>query len=75
VRFVIGSLREASGVKLALHPDDPPVLKEFKAMNFDGVLIDGHVPKVVKDSTWGHRSRAYATGYIKGLIRAVDALS
>ena len=51
------------------------VLKELKAMNFDGFLIDDHVPKVVNDSTWGHRSRAYATGYIKGLIRAVDALT
>ncbi len=72
---MIGSLGEASGIKLALHPDDPPVLKELKAMNFDGVLIADHVPKVIKDSTWGHRSRASATGYIKGLIWAVDALS
>ena len=50
------------------------VLRELKDMNFDGFLIDDHVPQVVSDSTWGHRSRAYATGYIKGLMRAVEAM-
>ena len=47
------------------------VLRELKRMQFDGFLIDDHVPRMVNDSVWGHRSRAFATGYIAGLMRAV----
>ena len=43
-------------------------------MNFKGFLIDDHVPQVVNDTEWGHRSRAYATGYISALIRAAKQL-
>jgi mannonate dehydratase len=48
------------------------VLRCLKRMKFDGFLIDDHVPRMVNDSVWGHRSRAYATGYIAGLLRAVE---
>ena len=47
------------------------VLRELVRVKFDGFLIDDHVPRMVNDTVWGHRSRAYATGYIAGLIRAV----
>lgn len=50
------------------------VLQALKEAKFDGFLIDDHVPTMVNDTEWGHRSRAYATGYIKGLIRAVHEL-
>ena len=36
----------------------------------DGFVIDDHVPHVVDDTVWGHRGRAYATGYIAGVLRA-----
>jgi mannonate dehydratase len=42
---------------------------------FTGFLIDDHVPHVVGDTHWGHRGRAYATGYIRGLLKAVEKLS
>lgn len=50
------------------------VLKLLKAHKFDGFLMDDHVPIMVNDSRWGHRSRAFSTGYIRGLIRAVMEL-
>ena len=40
---------------------------------FDGFVIDDHVPHVEDDTVWGHRSRAHATGYIAGIIRALRA--
>ena len=44
-------------------------------IGFDGLIIDDHVPGMVNDTAWAHRGRAYATGYIKGLLRAVESLS
>ena len=33
--------------------------------------IDDHVPHTHGDTTWGHRGRAFAIGYIQGMIEAV----
>ena len=49
----------------------------FKAMEiyydvgFDGFFIDDHVPQTFQDTTWGHRGRAFANGYIQALIESV----
>jgi mannonate dehydratase len=49
----------------------------FKAMQiyhevgFDSFFIDDHVPQTFQDTPWGHRGRAFANGYIQGLIEAV----
>ncbi|MFC1831767.1 mannonate dehydratase [Thermodesulfobacteriota bacterium] len=50
------------------------VLKILKDSNFDGFLMDDHVPIMVNDTRWGHRGRAYSIGYIKGMIRALNEL-
>jgi mannonate dehydratase len=34
-----------------------------------------HVPHMVDDTGWGHRGRAWSTGYIKALVDAVRALA
>jgi len=47
----------------------------LKRANFDGFLIDDHVPHIVDDTPWGHRGRAHQTGYIMGLVKAVEALA
>ena len=54
--------------------DTLSILVALKNMNFSGFLIDDHVPQVVNDTEWGHRSRAYATGYISALIHAAKQL-
>ena len=51
------------------------VMKALKDSSFTGFLIDDHVPAIVDDSDWHHRGRAHATGYLQGLLRAVDALA
>jgi mannonate dehydratase len=47
----------------------------LKRSGFTGFLLDDHVPHVVGDTHWGHRGRAHATGYIQGLLKAVEKLS
>jgi mannonate dehydratase len=51
--------------------DPVAVIRTLRDAGFDGFVIDDHVPHVEGDTVWGHRSRAYATGYIAGIIRAL----
>lgn len=50
-------------------------MKTFKECGFTGFLIDDHVPHMVDDSDWGHRGRAYATGYMMALLSAVEHMT
>lgn len=49
------------------------VLKKLKSVGFRGFILDDHVPHLVNDSAWGHRGRAYATGYLRGILAAINA--
>jgi mannonate dehydratase len=60
--------------------DPAAVLRRLDASGFDGFVIDDHVPAMVGDpGTWGDtsaagycsRGRAYAIGYLQGLLRAL----
>lgn len=44
----------------------------YKEVGFNDTLIPDHVPKMIDDIPWGHRGRAYAIGYMRALIEAVD---
>lgn len=46
----------------------------LKETAFDGFIIDDHVPQMVADTPWGHRGRAYSTGYLAGLCRGLGAI-
>ena len=46
-------------------------MKAYKEVGFTGFFLDDHVPQIVGDTPWGHRSRAYAIGYIQALIETV----
>ena len=46
-------------------------MKIYCEVGFDGFFIDDHVPQTFEDTFWGHRGRAFANGYIQGLIEAV----
>ena len=47
-------------------------MKIYKEVGFNSFFIDDHVPKTFNDTQWGHRGRAFANGYIQGLIEAVQ---
>ncbi len=49
-------------------------MRALKETGFTGFIIDDHVPHLVDDTTWGHRGRAHATGYIQALVAAVNEL-
>ncbi len=49
-------------------------IRTLKEVGFSGFIIDDHVPRMLDDSDWNHRGRAYATGYIMALVEAVKQL-
>lgn len=67
--------------------DPYEIVSALKEVNFNGVMIPGHVPQTEGDVEWrtiesdrytpyhhpmgGYRARAYTIGYINGLINAV----
>ena len=51
------------------------VMKTLKEVGFNGIMIPDHVPHVVDDTPWGHRSRAYTIGYMTALLERVNALA
>ncbi len=50
-------------------------MRALHEVGFGGFIIDDHVPQLVDDTSWGHRGRAHATGYIQALVAAVTAAS
>jgi mannonate dehydratase len=51
------------------------LVKRLRDVGFAGCVIDDHAPKMVGDEGWNPRARAYQTGYLMGLLRAVEDLS
>ena len=49
------------------------VLRKLREVGFRGFIIDDHVPHLVNDSPYRHRSRAYALGYLKALLSVVNS--
>lgn len=47
-------------------------LKLLKELGFTGFILDDHVPHMVDDTEWGHRGHAYTTGYIQGILAAME---
>lgn len=50
--------------------DIAAVARKLIEVGFHGFLLDDHVPHLVNDSPYGHRGRAYAIGYMRGMLRA-----
>jgi mannonate dehydratase len=46
--------------------------KAYKEVGFEGCLVPDHTPHGIGDTAWGHRGRAFAIGYMKGLLQAVS---
>lgn len=55
--------------------DITAILQALKEGGYTGLLMDDHAPHMVGDTGWAPRSRAYQTGYLMGLLRAVNDLS
>ncbi len=49
------------------------VMTELRDVGFDGFVMDDHVPAVINDTSYHHRARAHAVGYLQGLIASTEA--
>lgn len=50
------------------------VIYALKHSGFDGFIVSDHVPAIEGDTTWGHRVRYADTGYMRGLMEAIDKM-
>lgn len=55
--------------------DVTAVMRALKEAGFTGCIIDDHAPHMAGDDGWAPRSRAYQTGYLMGLLQAVNDLT
>jgi mannonate dehydratase len=60
-----------------VYPDEGDIdmaraLRTYKEAGYDGVLVPDHVPHAPNDSRYGHRARAFALGYIKGMLQMLE---
>lgn len=47
-------------------------MRAYKEVGYQGTIIPDHTPRVVGDTLYGHRGRAFALGYIRALMQALD---
>jgi len=52
--------------------DPVAVLKKLKEVGFKGMVMPGHVPKIIGDGSWEERGRSFTIGYIKGIMATLD---
>ena len=50
------------------------VLYALGHSGFDGFIVSDHVPAIEGDTAWGHRVRYADTGYMRGLMEAIDKM-
>lgn len=51
------------------------VMLALKEVGYKGAIIDDHAPQMAGDEGWNARSRAYQTGYLHGMLRAINDLT
>ena len=49
-------------------------LKAYRDAGFDGVLTPDHTPRMIGDTSSHHRGRAFALGYIRAALQALETL-
>lgn len=47
--------------------DPVTIMRTLRESGYEGLILDDHVPFLTGDSRWGHTSRAYTYGFLKGL--------
>lgn len=52
--------------------DPVEVLQKLRDVGFKGLIIPGHVPKVIGDGPWCERSRAMTVGFLNGILRTLN---
>ena len=47
-------------------------MRAYKEVGYSGTIMPDHTPRVIGDTPFGHRGRAFALGYIRALMQALD---
>lgn len=53
--------------------DPLKVMRALKRVGFRGFILDDHVPRIIGDTEYAHRGRAYAIGYLQALLAAAES--
>jgi mannonate dehydratase len=53
--------------------DPPTVMRALVGSGFAGFILDDHAPRLIGDSTFAHRGRAYGVGYLQALLHHVTS--
>lgn len=48
------------------------LLAALAEVDYEGIVIPDHVPRVAGDTDWGHRSRSFTVGYLRAALAAVQ---
>jgi mannonate dehydratase len=51
------------------------VMDKLRDVGFRGLIIPGHTPRVIGDGQYCERARAMTVGYLKGILRTLDAVA
>ncbi len=74
-RFVRGKVPQYTEVFIDEGDLDPLAsMKTYREVGYDGPFVSDHTPKVEGDTPWGHRGRTFSHGYMRALVRAVNAI-
>jgi len=73
--------RDVSGTVPSFHEDfvdcgnydEWEVLQLLEEVGFSGMMIPDHTPHLQDDTDWEHRGRAFTVGYLRGMLKAMNA--
>ncbi|MGV3510088.1 MAG: mannonate dehydratase [Sphingobacteriaceae bacterium] len=66
-----GALHEVF-VDMPGYYDPIEVMQKLREVGFNGLIIPGHVPRIIGDGQWCERSRGMTAGYLKGILRTLE---
>lgn len=49
-------------------------MRAYQEVGYDSYFIVDHTPRMIGDSAWGFRGRAYAMGYMRGLVHYLKSV-
>lgn len=81
-KLIYAHMRDVQGTVPKFHEcflgqgnfDPFEVMCALKTHGFDGFIVSDHVPAIDGDTSWGHRVRFADTGYLRGLMEAIDKM-
>ncbi len=81
-RLIYAHMRDVQGTVPSFHEcflgegnfDPFEVMYALKHSGFDGFIVSDHVPAIEGDTAWGHRARYADTGYLRGLMEAIEKM-